>query len=253
MIVIKVSLIAYTPDPERVVACAAKLCYSNADSIDTLMDGLTKEKVAKFIRHLSNMGHQSPVEHVSFTFAIEGVSRALLAQLTRHRIASYSVQSQRYVSMEDFEYVIPPEIQDNPDGIEAFIEGIEATGDVYNKVRANLIEKCIAGGMSKSDAEKKANEDARYILPNAAATRLIVTMNARSLLHFFNLRCCNRAQWEIRELANKMLRLVYPIAPNLFVNAGPSCVSEGACPEGSMTCGKFEEMRSKYAEIKRAV
>ena len=204
------------------------------------MSGLTDEKVAKFIRHLSNMGHQSPVEHVSFTFAIEGVSRALLAQLTRHRIASYSVQSQRYVSMEDFEYVIPPEIQTDPESRVVFIESVETAGAVYNEVRESLIEKYTAGGMSKSAAEKKANEDARYILPNAAATRLIVTMNARSLLHFFNLRCCNRAQWEIRELAVLMLRLVKPIAPNLFANAGPSCVSEGACPEGSMSCGKVE-------------
>lgn len=248
MIVIKVNLIAYTPDPEKVVACAAKLCYSNADSIDTLMSGLTDEKAAKFIRHLSNMGHQSPVEHVSFTFAIEGVSRALLAQLTRHRIASYSVQSQRYVSMEDFEYVIPPEIQTDPESRVVFIESVETAGAVYNEVRESLIEKHTADGMSKSAAEKKANEDARYILPNAAATRLIVTMNARSLLHFFNLRCCNRAQWEIRELADEMLRMVKPIAPNLFANAGPSCVSEGACPEGSMSCGKFEEMRKKYTD-----
>lgn len=207
------------------------------------MNGLTDEKVAKFIRHLSNMGHQSPVEHVSFTFAIEGVSRALLAQLTRHRIASYSVQSQRYVSMEDFEYVIPPEIQADPESREVFIDGVETTGAAYNKIRADLIEKYIACGMSENAAEKKANEDARYILPNAAATRLIVTMNARSLIHFFTLRCCNRAQWEIRELADEMLRLVKSIAPNLFANAGPSCVSEGSCSEGSMSCGKFEEMR----------
>ena len=214
------------------------------------MDGLTDEKVAMFIRHLSNMGHQSPVEHVSFTFAIEGVSRALLAQLTRHRIASYSVQSQRYVLMEEFEYVIPPEIQTDPENLEVFVSGVEAAGAVYNEVRANLIGKYIAGGISRNAAEKKANEDARYILPNAAATRLIVTMNARSLLHFFNLRCCNRAQWEIRELADEMLRLVYPVAPNLFASAGPSCVSEGVCPEGGMSCGRGEEMRRKYKTFK---
>ena len=214
------------------------------------MNGLTDEKVAKFIRHLSNMGHQSPVEHVSFTFAIEGVSRALLAQLTRHRIASYSVQSQRYVSMEDFEYVIPPEIQTDPESRVVFIESVETAGAVYNEVRENLIEKYTADGMSKSAAEKKANEDARYILPNAAATRLIVTMNARSLIHFFNLRCCNRAQWEIRELADEMLRLVKPIAPNLFASAGPSCVSDGVCPEGSMSCGKLKEILHKYTKMK---
>lgn len=217
------------------------------------MDGLTDEEVASFIRHLSNMGHQTPVEHASFTFAIEGVSRALLAQLTRHRIASYSVQSQRYVSMEDFESVLPPEIQADPESREAFLAGIEGTALVYDKIRDALIKKYTAEGMGKSAAEKKANEDARYILPNAATTRLIVTMNARSLLHFFNLRCCNRAQWEIRELADEMLRLVYPIAPNLFANAGPSCVSKGICPEGSMSCGRCEEARSKYAEIKRTI
>lgn len=122
------NLIAYTPDPERAVACAAKLCYSNADSIGILANGLTDEKVAKFIRHLSNMGHRSPVEHVSFTFAIEGGSRALLAQLTRRRIASYSVQSQRYVSMEVFKYEILPEIQADSERREVFIEGVEVAG-----------------------------------------------------------------------------------------------------------------------------
>lgn len=158
------------------------------------MDGLTDDKVASFIRHLSNMGHQTPLEHSSFTFAIEGVSRALLAQLTRHRIASYSVQSQRYVSMKEFEFVLPPEIEADPRSKEVLLNGIEATALVYDKVRDTLIEKYTAEGMKKSAAEKKANEDARYILPNAATTRLIVTMNARSLLHFFSLRCCNRAQ-----------------------------------------------------------
>lgn len=545
----KVNLIAYTPEPEKVVACAAKLCYSNADSIDTLMEGLTDEKVGKFIRHLASMSHQSPIEHVSFTFAIEGVSRALLAQLTRHRIGSYclsgdtvvgygqktkgmtikelaekatqyqnmiklrsmdenskqiisnsivsvwyagekpvykmttedgytikatekhrflsekgwvelgalkpgesiytngvpayknpdwlyevyhnqglmqsqiaelcgvtshtirkwiaknnlqkpagswsigktphnkgktkytykptmvvskkmkgntnyksrvyrygenissmsggyaathrfnektgvceicgekgvtelhhidknpmnwkqeniqelcvschkrihkgvsvkavkpsiiksieyygveptydiemagphnnfiadgfvvhnSVQSQRYVSMEGFSVVEPPAIWEDDYLSEIFSRGLEAAADTYNDLRDLLIDKYVEEGMDKGAAEKKANEDARYILPNAATTRLILTMNARSLLHFFSLRCCNRAQWEIRELAEKMLKLVYPIAPNLFANAGPGCVSEGRCPEGSMSCGKMAEMQEKYSGLK---
>lgn len=246
----KVNLIAYTPEPEKVVACAAKLCYSNADSIDTLMEGLTDEKVSKFIGHLASLGHGSTFEHASFTFAIEGVSRALLAQLTRHRIASYSVQSQRYVSMEGFSVVEPPAIWEDDYLSEIFSRGLEAAADTYNDLRDLLIDKYVEEGIDKGAAEKKANEDARYILPNAATTRLILTMNARSLLHFFSLRCCNRAQWEIRELAEKMLKLVYPIAPNLFANAGPGCVSEGRCPEGSMSCGKMAEMQEKYSGLK---
>lgn len=232
------------------MACAAKLCYSNANSVDDLMSGLTYDKVAAFIQRLADLGHGSAFEHASFTFAIEGVSRALLAQLTRHRIASYSVQSQRYVSMEDFGVVEPPVIWEDDFLSEIFSRGLEAATDAYNDLRELLIDRYVENGMEETAAEKKANEDARYILPNAASTRLILTMNARSLLHFFNLRCCNRAQWEIRTLADKILKLVYPIAPNMFANAGPGCVSEGKCPEGSMSCGKAAEMKEKYIEIK---
>lgn len=215
------------------------------------MEGLTDEKVSKFIGHLASLGHSSTFEHASFTFAIEGVSRALLAQLTRHRIgASYSVQSQRYVSMEGFSVVEPPAIWEDDYLSEIFSRGLEAAADTYNDLRDLLIDKYVEEGMDKGAAEKKANEDARYILPNAATTRLILTMNARSLLHFFSLRGCNRAQWEIRELAERMLKLVYPIAPNLFANAGPGCVSEGKCPEGSMSCGRATEVADKYSAIK---
>lgn len=243
-------MIAHTNNPERVVACAAKLCYSNADSIDKLMDELSDEKVATFILHLSNLGHYSPYEHASFTFAIEGVSRALLAQLTRHRIASYSVQSQRYVSMEGFNVVEPPAIFEDSYLSEIYSRGLESAANTYNDLRELLIDNYVEGGMDKGAAEKKANEDARYILPNATTTRLILTMNARSLLHFFSLRGCNRAQWEIRNLAEKMLELVYPIAPSLFAKAGPSCVAEGRCSEGSMSCGRAAELVDKYADIK---
>lgn len=246
----KVTLITHTPNPEKVVAAAAKLCYSNADSIETLMDGLTDEAVAKFIKHLSNMGHQSPVEHVSFTFGIEGVSRALLAQLTRHRLASYSVQSQRYVGMKGFSYVTPPAIKNDPKLDVLFTEAMTMQDRVYEVLQKKLSEKYVENGVNKPSADKIANEDARFVLPNAATTRMIVTMNARSLLHLFELRCCNRAQWEIRELAEEMLKLVYPVAPNLFASAGPSCVAEGRCPEGSMSCGMCEQMREKYKEIK---
>lgn len=246
----KVTLITHTPNPEKVVAAAAKLCYSNADSIETLMEGLTDEAVSKFIKHLSNMGHQSPSEHASFTFGVEGVSRTLLAQLTRHRLASYSVQSQRYVSMNGLGYVEPPSIKDDTELDVLFTEAMTLQNRVYDVLQKKLSEKHVENGMDKSAADKAANEDARFVLPNAATTRMIVTMNARSLLHLFELRCCNRAQWEIRELAEEMLKLVYPVAPNLFANAGPSCVAEGKCPEGSMSCGMCKQMKEKYQAIK---
>ena len=246
----KVKLIAYTPDPEKVVAAAAKLCYSNADSIDDLMDGLTPENTSKFIRRLVVNHHFSPFEHASFTFAIEGISRVTMSQATRHRIASFSVQSQRYVSMNNFDVVIPDAIKDSFETKKVFTDAIEDQKEKYEWLRDALIYKYKSQGMDQTAAEKKANEDSRYILPNAATTRMIVTMNARSLMNFFNLRCCSRAQWEIRELAEEMFKLVYRVSPNLFSNAGPNCVSEGICPEGSMSCGKQEEMRNKYAGIK---
>ena len=224
-----VRLIAHTPEPEKVVAAAAKLCYSDAHITD-LLDGLTEEKTAKFLTMLSDLGHASPIEHASFTFGIEGVSRTLLAQITRHRIASFSVQSQRYVRLDDFSYVIPPEIEAIPEAKEAFTARLMAEGMPEKQARAK--------------ASKQANEDARFVLPNACETKMVVTMNARSLQNFFHLRCCNRAQWEIRALAEEMLRLVYPVAP-----AGPACVS-GPCPEGKMCCGKTAEVRDQYAALK---
>ena len=211
-----VRLIAHTPEPEKVVAAAAKLCYSDAHITD-LLDGLDEEKTARFLTMLSDVGHASPIEHASFTFGIEGVSRTLLAQITRHRIASFSVQSQRYVRLDDFRYVIPPEIEAIPEAKAAFLESMD--------------------------------EDARFVLPNACETKMVVTMNARSLQNFFHLRCCSRAQWEIRQLAEEMLRLVYPVAPHLFRTAGPACVS-GPCPEGRMCCGRTAEVRARYAALK---
>lgn len=252
-----VSLIAYTPEPERVVAAAAKLCYSKVGAAN-LLDGLTEEKTANFLNLLTDLGHASPVEHASFTFAIEGVSRALLAQITRHRLASYSVQSQRYVRLDDFQYVIPPEIERNSEAKELFLEAMRAQGEAYLSIAASLQKmhqaELMAQGMDEKEAarkaEKQANEDARFVLPNACETKLVVTMNARSLNHFFQLRCCNRAQWEIRLLAEEMLKLVYPIAPHLFGNSGPACVCEGKCPEGNMSCGRAEEMRRRYHDLK---
>ena len=230
-----VRLIAHTPEPEKVVAAAAKLCYSDAHITD-LLDGLTEEKTAKFLTMLSDLGHASPIEHASFTFGIEGVSRTLLAQITRHRIASFSVQSQRYVRLDDFHYVIPPEIEAIPEAKAAFLESMDEEGMPEKQARAK--------------ASKQANEDARFVLPNACETKMVVTMNARSLQNFFHLRCCSRAQWEIRQLAEEMFRLVYPVAPHIFSKAGPACVS-GPCPEGKMCCGRTAEVRAKYEAIKQ--
>lgn len=250
-----VELLTYTPDADKIVASAAKLCYAKSD-IDTLMDGLTPEKTESFLDMLSDLGHQSPVEHASFTFGIEGVSRALLAQLTRHRIASYSVQSQRYVSKCNFEYIVPPAIADIPEAKAEFIKAMEEDAAHYESLRSTLTAahtaRLIAEGKNEKSAakaaEKMANEDARFVLPNACDTRIIMTMNVRSLCNFFRLRCCNRAQWEIRALACEMLRLVKGVAPNLFKNAGPSCVC-GTCSEGAYSCGQAAQMRKKFGEL----
>lgn len=245
----KVTLITHTPMPERSIAAAAKLCYSPA-TIDTILDGLDEAKTASFVEMLSEIGHESPIEHASFTFGIEGVSRALLAQITRHRMASFSVQSQRYVMERQFEYVIPPEIEAVPEAKELFIKEMENDQKVYEELTAILKEKhyaaFLAEGKSEREAdraaEKKAIEDARFVLPNACDTKMVLTMNARSLMNFFKHRCCNRAQWEIRAVAYEMLALVKEVAPNLFKNAGPSCLN-GPCPEGKMSCGKALEIR----------
>jgi len=245
----KVNLITYTPEPEKIVAAAAKLCYSNSD-VDKLMDGLTEDKVNSFLEHLTNLGHQSPLEHVSFTFSIEGVSRSFLAQITRHRVGcAYSVRSQRYCSMANTDCVIPEQDYMAENGVDwLFTESYKKSFESYNSLVEHLTKIYVDSGIAESVAKKKAQENARYVLPEACNTAMIVTMNARELHHFFELRCCNRAQTEIREVAEQMLALVKTIAPHLFANAGPSCVS-GGCGEGSMSCGKAKEVREKYSKI----
>lgn len=251
----EVKLLAYTPQPEKTVACAAKLCYAAAD-IDTVYEGLTEEKTASFLEMLNSIGHESPIEHASFTFGIQGVSRSLLAQITRHRIASYSVQSQRYVKENAFEFVLPPEIEAIPEAKEEFLRAMEEDQKHYENLTALLKEKhkreLLAQGEDEKSAnrkaEKKAIEDARFVLPNACATKMICTMNARSLLNFFTHRCCNRAQWEIRALAVEMLKEVKAVAPHIFEKAGPPCL-RGNCPEGKMSCGKMKEVRERFASL----
>ena len=222
-----VELIAWTPQPEQTVAAAARLCYSSASAAD-IVRTMAPEKTKTFVTKLVEMGHQSPLEHVSFTFAVDGVSRALSHQLVRHRIASYSQKSQRYVEEKNFEWIMPPSIEKNVAAKELFEAQIEQIRQCYAKL-----------------CEAVPREDARYILPNACETKLVVTMNTRSLLHFFKVRCCRRAQWEIQLLAGKMLAEVRKVAPELFKVAGPPCVTEKICPEGEMSCGRLQREREK--------
>lgn len=215
-----VELLNYTPRPEVQVARAARLCYYGSD-IDQLKETMTPVKSAELVRKLVKMGHLSTVEHVTFTFGIEGVSRALSHQLVRHRIASYSQQSQRYVDGAHFDYVVPPSVQENEEALHTFETQMASATAAYA-----ILREC---GIPA--------EDARFVLPNATDTKIICTFNVRSLYNFFEHRCCNRAQWEIRELAWKMLQLCREVAPVLFENAGPGCL-RGACPEGDMSCGR---------------
>ena len=131
---------------------------------------------------------------------------------------------------------------------------IEAHTDLVQKLEEGHTARLMAEGLpekqARAKASKQANEDARFVLPNACETKMVVTMNARSLQNFFHLRCCSRAQWEIRQLAEEMFRLVYPVAPHIFAKAGPACVS-GPCPEGKMCCGRTAEVRAKYEAIKQ--
>ena len=235
---LKVILLRATPDADEIVALGARLCYAQAD-VESLRERVEASDQQKFVARVMERGHLSVTEHASFTFAVEGVSRALLAQLTRHRIASFSVQSQRYVSMADgFDYVIPPSISALGEEEEKeFIRQMDTMHAWYCQWQEKL------GG-----AKEKSNEDARFVLPNAAATRLLVTMNARELMHFFELRCCSRAQWEIREMAWQMLRECRKAAPALFENAGPSCL-RGACPEGKASCGRAGEIKKRHASL----
>lgn len=252
----KVLLLQHTPDPEKVVALAGRLCYSPV-GVDELNEKMTDEQVQKFVKMLATLGHESPIEHVTFTFAVEGVSRALTHQLVRHRIGSYSQQSQRYVKLDQFEYIIPPAIEQIPKAKEIFIRAMEDDQIAYDNLVDILKNKYFWDKVKKENinvepleskeinkmlasVEKQAIEDARYVFPNACETKIVFTMNARTLLNFFDKRCCNRAQWEIRELANEMLKLVKQVAPNLFRVAGRPCL-KGCCPEGNMQCDDFKD------------
>ncbi len=226
-----VQLLQHTPEPERVVAAAARLCYS-ASSVDQLLEQGPRER-GRLLEKILSLGHFSVLEHASFTFAVEGISRACSHQLVRHRLASFSQQSQRYVShQERFAAVVPPTIAKQPELLNRY----EALFDEIHGLYRELLEAGVPA------------EDARFVLPNAAQTKLVLTMNARELRHFFGLRCCRRAQWEIREMAIKMLRLARGAAPLLFDGAGPGCLG-GSCPEGAKTCGEIDQVRQEFSEL----
>lgn len=229
----KVTLISHSPDPDGAVALAARLCYSSA-GIQDLKGSLSGRQAGAFIDKIVSLGHHSVLEHASFTFGVEGISRACSHQLVRHRLASYSQKSQRYVvEKKPFAYVTPPGIRK---------KSLRAAYDLKMAELHGLYRDLVEAGV--------APEDARYVLPNACATQLLVTMNARELRHFFELRLCERAQWEIRTLAGKMLALARRAAPRLFAGVGPGCVG-GPCPEGDLSCGRIREVRRKYARYAR--
>lgn len=238
----KVTLVCHSPNPEQIIAAAAKLCYA-ADT-----EGLFEHdsvSAGRFIKMLRGLGHMSPMEHVVFTFYIEGVSRTMTHQLVRHRLASYSQRSQRYVNHEDFDYVLPPQLKGKTvedqgrlmDAVKYYAETMTMIAERYLKLNKTL-----------GQTGERSNEDARYVLPNACETKIFMTMNARELLHFLEERLCLRAQWEIREVANRILDLVQPVLVNVFAGVGPKCIRLGKCPEGKRTCGQFAKIKTRYSE-----
>jgi thymidylate synthase (FAD) len=230
---LNVKLLEVTENALALIYSACRQCYAEefaGDIFEKIKDDDAKQ--AAFIKKIISSGHESPLEHVKFTFAIEGVSRALTHQLVRHRMASYSQQSQRYVKENDFDYILPPAIEANPLARSEFEKIMDLIQKSYTRISGFLAEKGISG--------ETANQDARFVLPQAAETKIIVTMNCRELLHFFKHRCCSRAQWEIRKLAEKMLADCKKSLPLLFSKAGAKCSSLGFCPEGArFSCGRF--------------
>lgn len=216
-----VELLSYTRDADAICAAAAKSCYSSRSAADLLGEG----DPAKTLDKVVGMGHHSVIEHAVFTFSVEGVSRSLTHQLVRHRVASFSQQSQRYVPMEEPSYVVPGSVAGDPQAAEVYRNAMETAWDAYNLLLRTV-----------------PPEDARYVLPNGCTTNITITMNARELLHFFSLRCCERAQWEIRALAERMLSICREVSPAIFEHAGPPCV-RGPCPEGDLTCGNPKNVR----------
>lgn len=231
----KAKLLRYTADADLLCGTAA-LTTTKSGTPSEILEKMNPEAAKRIIRRVTGYGHGSVIEHASFTFSLEGVSRAMTHQLVRHRIASYTQQSQRYVAYNTSEsYVTPPSIERNAQAQRVFDEALGKISKAY-QVLLKL-------GISK--------EDARFILPGAAKTNIIVTMNARELRHFFNLRCCARAQWEMREVAVEMLKQARKAAPALFEGCGPTCVELGYCPEGKMKPSEcsIDELKKRFRNL----
>ena len=232
---LNVKLLNKTENALAVIYASCRQCYSTdfaGDIFDEAKDSEDKDKIKQFVKKVISSGHESPMEHVKFTFAIEGVSRALTHQLVRHRLASYSQQSQRYVKESDLAYIVPPAFKKDKKLYDKFVSLMDIIQKGYNEILSDLKDKGTEG--------EKANQDARFVLPQASETKIVVTMNARELKHFFGHRCCARAQWEIRKLANEMLEICQKELPEVFLALGAKCEELEFCPEGEkFTCGKY--------------
>lgn len=280
-----VKLLSYTKNPELLIATAAKLCYSSSD-IEDLMKAQTTEEIDNFISKLEEYKHESPFEHVSYTFAIEGVSRVLEQQLTRHRISSFSIQSGRFVDRNNAQFYLPGDIENNELAKDIYIDVINHSKEAYENIYKALLHQYLLLECNtlneleifidklKEDRDycfnwfknndnkkireifrnkkKKALENARFVFPNSLETKIIVTMNVRSLWNFFKHRCCFRAQDEIRELAFIMLSILKEVSPRIFKHAGTSC-KIGICPEGNMQCQQLKGIIPTYKDIKELI
>lgn len=242
---LKVTLLQHTPSPERAVASAGRLCYAPVSAAE-LKEAMSDDDVRRLVRGLVRSGHMSALEHAVFTFAVDGISRACSHQLVRHRVASYSQQSQRYVRFgSEGGFVMPPRIASSPEARAVFVEAMDNARRSY--------ERLVELGLAEGRGNESVFEDARFVLPNAAETKIVVSMNARELRHFFSLRCCRRAQWEINRLAWVMRFLASSVAPLLFEGTGPGCMT-GGCPEGKMSCGTpYTEEEVLSMELARSV
>lgn len=245
---LRVKLLERTQRAVALIHAACRQCYSaqSAGEIFSASEGVAgnADRQAAFIRKVVASGHESPLEHVKFTFAVDGVSRALTHQLVRHRLASYSQQSQRYVKEASFDYIIPPSIVRDKELREEFVHTMEHIQGCYN----SLLDKF----KTRGKVGERANQDVRFVLPQAAETKIVVTMNCRELLHFFRHRCCARAQWEIKGLAEEMLRIAQKELPDVFDAAGAKCVELGYCPEGeTFSCGRYPLKSAVLAKRRR--
>ncbi|MFH1190840.1 MAG: FAD-dependent thymidylate synthase [Candidatus Omnitrophota bacterium] len=232
-VMMNVKLLEMSQNAIALIYAACRQCYSEKFAGDFFSPATVDlKKQEEFVKNIVASGHMSPLEHVKFSFAIQGVSRALTHQLVRHRIASFSQQSQRYVKEKDFDYILPPAIQGNAEAKNEFERLMTTIQQSYTKLLLLLGQD--------NFSQEAANQDARFVLPQAAETKIVVTMNCRELLHFFGHRCCSRAQWEIRQLANAMLDICRQKLPAVFFAAGAKCEALGYCPEGDkFCCGKY--------------